>query len=415
MNTWTQVDRSRLPDHVPSNSVSAKKRILLIMSRDYGNAPPSGRTVIINNYLWALKEHADIEVVAARSVLESRSLILWAEFAFKALLYFIGIYRRPIQVALYDNVQNKSLIARLLKQQPDVVFVDTIRLAFVVGRQAVKCQLIMDMDDLMSRRYSHYLESGGELEFGLLGARLAGIGKFLPERATQWLLRREVQRLKTEEAWAAGHFDKIVFTSSVEMRRFGDMVSKRRARLFAQSFIVKQRQTRAGTYQGAPLRFGFIGTDKVPQNRLTIQWLLWVWEKHDIAHKLVIAGQQKQLYKPQDNCEFLGFVPDLGEFYANVDALVAPSFVKGGVKMKVLEAVGFECPVIGNRVTFEGIDFPRDYHLRFRSEEALLSFLQGDPEKISSELNRARDALSEVRHRYSVEKYQRFAQDLFGV
>ena len=52
---------------------------------------------------------------------------------------------------------------------------------------------------------------------------------------------------------------------------------------------------------------------------------------------------------------FVGEVEDVADFYEQIDFLLVPSFVEGGVKTKVLEAAEYGIPSIGNATTFEGI------------------------------------------------------------
>jgi hypothetical protein len=61
--------------------------------------------------------------------------------------------------------------------------------------------------------------------------------------------------------------------------------------------------------------------------------------------------------------------------YAPGSVLVTPSFLRGGIKTKVLEAFAHGVPVVGNSVTFEGLDLP-DYPLCLDERDALADFLR---------------------------------------
>ena len=69
-----------------------------------------------------------------------------------------------------------------------------------------------------------------------------------------------------------------------------------------------------------------------------------------------------------------GYVGDLAEVYTPGSLLVSPTFLRGGIKTKVLEAFAHGVPVIGNPATFEGMDL-RDYPFCFADDAALVRFL----------------------------------------
>jgi len=108
----------------------------------------------------------------------------------------------------------------------------------------------------------------------------------------------------------------------------------------------------------APARFVFIGMDTLTQNRLTIQYLLEIWGRTSPSLPLHIYGRMSRQWPQPPNVFFHGYVETLGEVYDGRSVLLAPSFVPGGVKTKVIEAFAWGTPVIGNETTFEGMHLP---------------------------------------------------------
>ncbi|MBL8556627.1 MAG: glycosyltransferase [Phenylobacterium sp.] len=53
--------------------------------------------------------------------------------------------------------------------------------------------------------------------------------------------------------------------------------------------------------------------------------------------------------------EVTGAIPDVRDFYAAVDQVAAPYFQGGGVRLKVLEAIACEVPLVGSPLAFRGI------------------------------------------------------------
>ncbi len=58
--------------------------------------------------------------------------------------------------------------------------------------------------------------------------------------------------------------------------------------------------------------------------------------------------------------EVLGYVQDLDEFYAKAACVLAPYSLAGGVKLKVLEAMGRGVPVVGTEAALRGIRGPQE-------------------------------------------------------
>ena len=106
----------------------------------------------------------------------------------------------------------------------------------------------------------------------------------------------------------------------------------------------------------APItRFVFIGSDGLVQNRLTIEYLVELWAELRPAVRLHIFGKQNNAYPATEGVVFEGFVEHVTDVYAPGSIMLAPSFVRGGVKTKILEAMSFGNVPVGNDITFEGI------------------------------------------------------------
>jgi hypothetical protein len=70
-----------------------------------------------------------------------------------------------------------------------------------------------------------------------------------------------------------------------------------------------------------------------------------------------------------------GYVASLDEIYDGHSVMLTPSFLRGGIKTKVLEAFSFGIPVIGNSQTFESMPIG-PYPLRIDEEPELLAILR---------------------------------------
>jgi glycosyltransferase involved in cell wall biosynthesis len=129
---------------------------------------------------------------------------------------------------------------------------------------------------------------------------------------------------------------------------------------------------------GAPPRFVFIGSDRQSQNRLTIEYLMKIWESARPAAPLVIAGPMVRTWPPVENVSFTGWLEDTSVLYTPGSIMITPSFIRGGIKTKVLQAFAHGCPAVGNDATFEGLPL-EGYPFRFNTDEQLGSFLADLP------------------------------------
>jgi hypothetical protein len=107
-----------------------------------------------------------------------------------------------------------------------------------------------------------------------------------------------------------------------------------------------------------PFRFVFIGSDRLTQNKLSLDVLISFWEKLRPATGLHVYGSQRRNPPGLSGVHMHGFVADLREVYAPGSILLVPAVLPGGIKTKVLEAFSFGCAVLCNPVAFEGLTIP---------------------------------------------------------
>lgn len=329
-------------------------KVLVLASRDYGVMNKSGRARIFRNYLRFLSEHADVTV----KVVPTLSFGGWLGVASFLGKLVRGVFKasRPLQVT-FVNVSDLS--RDLCFKEFDVVLVDGPRIAACVlddpVLQEAGTKLIVDMDDSMSRRYQVYSDMGLPLEVGALGRSIAWAKRLCPKILAGAIHRLESRRFARLEDEIASRADEIVFSSTFEAEGFAAARGLSAEKVIGQSWICEPLcNSRTSIRCASAPVFGFIGSDLVPQNRLAIEFLLRQ-SGGGFSSKLLIAGHMKQSWPQTVGVDFLGEVEDAADFYKQIDFLLAPSFVAGGVKTKVLEAAEYGIPSIGNATTFEGI------------------------------------------------------------
>jgi hypothetical protein len=276
------------------------------------------------------------------------------------------------------------------------VYFDSIRSAYfaiAIRKLFPSLRLVDDLDDLMSRRYAELQESGFEISIGYLE-------KYLPawvrERVLNGLLRGLVLRY---EAWALSRqesqvieaVDAVTLVSAVEVEVLRGRVPVRDQHKV--QWIPPTHHFTAGCVAPKPpLRFVFIGTDSLLQNRLTIDWLLDTWQRVKPRTSLHMFGKMRRSYPKIDGVHFEGFVDSLSCVYTPESVMLAPSFLAGGVKTKLVEALAAGVLAIGNTRSFNGLGLG-DCRLAL-SEPEIERFIL-DPDPYLEDLARAATELQE--------------------
>ena len=319
---------------------------------------------------------------------------LWRGLIEAARGWLIG-RRLPLQTLIYmPRTQEAALLEAIRTFGPDVVYLDSVRAAPVaqaIRRAFPGLRIVLDMDDLLSRRWSFYRKRRLYPGFGFLErylpqrlvhsrAAAAGFGRFLGT---------ESRRLLASEIDAAAEVDEIVFISPHEAALFGRLMRRRgRPGTPVRSIRPPVRlHPRMDWSRHDGLRFIFIGTDELPQNKRTIAAILDFWEDLRPRAQVHLYGRLKGQYRTVPGVRMEGFASDLEDVYSPGSILFTPSYVLGGVKTKVLEAFAHGCPVVGNRATFEGIA-PLDGYPLILDEEGLRRMVR-EPDAHAADLARA--------------------------
>jgi len=140
--------------------------------------------------------------------------------------------------------------------------------------------------------------------------------------------------------------------------------------------MVRQECRGTNTLESEPVRIGLIGSN-YPASVKATQLFLASLGKHtridEFNFKLCLAGPQcaaLQIPIPLvPHTTVLGTVDDLASFYSQIDLLVNPVEEGTGLKIKTVEALSFDCPVIGTKEAFKGIQTPEVWHALSTAEQ----------------------------------------------
>ena len=371
-------------------------RILAVWTRDIDTAESVGRLNVARAVRDVMARQGEVAHVRLHNLFERPSP---RRFAAAFCAFAGGLLRGrplPLQCLLFaDPPDAKTALQDAARRE--VVYADGVRVLLWLRRVRRRCPgvgLVVDMDDLMSRRCAEMLDRRLPLSLGYLERMLPRPLRRLvtaPALAAA-LLRYERMALRAAEAEILHMADRVVLLNAREAALLADAAPPRPARSARIVTIPPPAPAPVSVAAAPPRRAVFVGTDALAQNRLTIDYLLDLWERARPALPLVIYGRQKRPPRTAPNVAWAGWVDDVAEVYAPGSILLCPVFLRGGIKTKVLEGFAHGVPVIGNPASFEGLDLPA-YPLCFADEAALARFL-ADPAAQRPAMARAVEAAS---------------------
>jgi len=138
------------------------------------------------------------------------------------------------------------------------------------------------------------------------------------------------------------------------------------------------------TARAEPMRAGFAGSFGHRPNVDGLAWFLTeVWPRVRARHpeaRFVVAGRnppESLVAHGGPGVEFVGFVPDILDFYAANTVTVVPLVTGGGVKIKTVEAMLAGSAVVATRIGVEGMGVLPGLHALVEDEPAAFAAALG--------------------------------------
>ncbi len=390
--------------------------VFAIWTRALDDQRMAGRLRIALSIREAINTAGGYRGVIMPSILSHKTWFKWLE-ALKVLVDGLLAGRPlPLQCVLFSAPRDIEVMCRQVPRE-SVVYVDGIRLFAVAERLRTDRphqQIVIDLDDLHSRRMELLLNGRLPLSPGYLAEKIPPFLRVLISIFSRWILLYDRDALRRIERDVLHLANAVVLLSKEDCRALRELAGPE---LGAR---VHNIPPAVATPREAPPpfdrvgRFVFVGTDGLTQNRLTIDYLVELWRKRRPATPLVIFGKQWRKTPLPDGVTAAGYVESLSEIYDDRSVLLTPSFLRGGIKTKVLEAFAHRVPVIGNECTFESTDF-HDYPFSLEGEEALLDLIE-NPDNSTPALRLAADqGYDRIRDRYSPELFARRWRTVLGL
>ena len=344
-----------------SEHKSARPRVLMVCSRPIPALPESGREKTLLLIHRSLCDGGDVEVFIMKSLLEEFS---WWQFLKIVARWLGGLligHPLPLQSLLFWNSKSLVLLRRKIDEcVPDTLYFDGVRTGLYLEplrKFHPALRMVCDFDDLMSRRMAHLAEERLPISLGYLGKYVPGWinRRVITPLAAGVIPRYEARALSLVEQAILTHAQAVVLVSGQEADLLRSASSAP-----AQVVVIPPAAPPASAVlpQAGIERFVFIGSDSLLQNRKSLDYLAALWQRVQPRSTLHVYGRQKGSYEATAGIVVHGFVADVAQAYTPGSVLLAPSFISGGVKTKVLEAMSHGIVVVGTSITFEGIDAP---------------------------------------------------------
>lgn len=276
-----------------------------------------------------------------------------------------GKHRWPLQCALYYSRKNAAAIAAFAEELgAEVVLLDMIRTAPYMDAITPKTvRKILDLDDLLSLRYSRQLAAGtGDVS---IAGRYAGGMSSLSDRLLcrglvgRLVLRCEQKRLVGAEIYYAQKADGVILVSPEETAAFNRVLGEEKA-VAVPMGVDEHAFAAALAVEKTPRTFGFVGNLHVAANVASLQRIT-----ENILPRLggnftfEVVGpcppEVRERLESVPHIRVLGEVESLPPVAGRWQCMLAPIAFGSGIKTKILEAMAMGLPVVTNAVGAEGI------------------------------------------------------------
>jgi glycosyltransferase involved in cell wall biosynthesis len=275
-----------------------------------------------------------------------------------------------------------SVAAFLAGFDPDIIFVDTIRMVQHLppaARRLRRC--VLYLDDLYSLRYRRTiaaLEAYPDAAFNPVGTfdrfLPAALGRLTRSRALQrLLLALESGILARREAAMPCEFDRVLLLNAEEAARLASATGMKNVAAIM-PLLPRPREAAgpaARRFTGNPT-FLFLGYLRYPANAhglsLFLRRALPIFLTRVPTGRLVVAGAgaSRELRALADSfgrqVSLAEYVEDLGPLFRSAAGMVVPLVFGTGVKIKVVEALALGLPLVSTRCGIDGLGLEPGVH-----------------------------------------------------
>lgn len=342
-----------------------------------------GRKVVLYNYCKGLAEQHDCEVRLFSIIDNDEMDIEQPDFIKEIyqvnppskiekvknlLLKSILLNKWPLQVSLYYSKKSKQKLNKIIEEyKPDVVICDMARTAeYLKDLDENKYTKILDMDDMLSKRYKRQAENGslGKDALGAYSKKLPNFVNYIIDKVNimKIVLNKEYKLLSKYEVEISKFYKSIIFVSPLEVDIFNNLINENKSiditigvdyEYFSEQISMPKNDK----------SIVFLGNMYVAHNKDAVKsfldniFPLVLKEIPDAVFRIV--GRCTEEYKNEmikySNVEVTGEVDDIRKYVQECSVAVAPLTYGSGIKTKILETMAMGIPVVTNSIGIEGI------------------------------------------------------------
>ena len=266
---------------------------------------------------------------------------------------------QPLQMSVvYSSKERKKFEKFVNNIHPDIIICDMLRLSKYMKNLTKKYKSIMDIDDLLSKRYLRSLDIPNVDALGQFNSSIPNvISKIIHIlKMDKLILKIEAKRMKMVEEKSATIYNKLVLVSPLETKEFNKALKTTAAVCWPT--CVKYSLLVEENYNDKQLCY--LGNMDYLPNQITLDYIISnIFNKLNKDYKLLVIGkcsnETKEKYKKYDFISVTQEVPSVEPYVKSSLCLLAPIQYGSGVKTKILEAMGFGVPVITTTIGAEGI------------------------------------------------------------
>jgi glycosyltransferase involved in cell wall biosynthesis len=185
---------------------------------------------------------------------------------------------------------------------------------------------------------------------------------WLKSISKSWRRTRAFERILpklVDEVWCCSEKDRIDF---IELNQNFKIITK----VVPNGGVPRER---LHPLRNTRCAIGIIGAWDYPPNSDGLLWFLTeVIPKIDTSYELLVCGsgtlssKLHQLLLSVPRASFVGFIPNVSDFYSQISLLAIPLLHGSGTRLKVIEAMSFGMPIVSTSKGVEGIDVEDGNH-----------------------------------------------------
>lgn len=266
----------------------------------------------------------------------------------------------PFQCALYRSYENSKAIRSFCNAvKPDIVIIDMIRFApYIDVLQGLGCPVVLDYDDLLSKRYSRQI---GKKNGNLLGNYAAGASGFIDRLVSNSFVKNviltlESKRVRKAEDWYARRADAVLFVSPNEANELDSRLGTNKC---FSATVGTEIEDLPFVLSAKQYDLGFVGNFNTAANQASLSYIcnkiLPLVPSLSLRVIGVCPDEIKIAYRTYSQVSFSGRVETISGELLKCKVMLAPFAYGSGIKTKVLEAMGMGVPVVTNSLGTEGM------------------------------------------------------------